>query len=113
MSPITTHVLDTGRGKPAGGVPISLEVKSEKGDWKPLDKGATDADGRAELLASESHVPTGVYRLSFDTAAYFLALNTEGFYPEVRIVFEIREPSHRYHLPLLLSCNGYTTYLGS
>ena len=113
MSPITTHVLDTTRGKPAGGVPVSLEVRSEDGNWRPLDKGATDADGRADLLTSESHVPRGVYRLSFDTAAYFMALNVEGFYPEVRIVFEVRDPSQHYHVPLLLSRYGYSTYRGN
>jgi len=113
MSAITTHVLDTSRGKPAGGVPVSLEVRTEDGAWKTLDKRATDADGRAKMLAEETHAPRGVYRLSFDTAAYFQALNLEGFYPEVRIVFEVRDPSQHYHVPLLLSRYGYTTYRGS
>lgn len=113
MSAITTHVLDTTRGKPAGGVPVSLEVRSEDGNWQPLEKGATDAEGRANLLPTESHVARGVYRLSFDTAAYFIALNVEGFYPEVRVVFEVRDPSQHYHVPLLLSRFGYSTYRGS
>ncbi len=112
MSAITTHVLDTTRGKPAGGVPVSLDVRSEDGNWQPLEKGATDAEGRASLLP-ESHVARGVYRLSFDTAAYFIALNVEGFYPEVRVVFEVRDPSQHYHVPLLLSRFGYSTYRGS
>ena len=113
MSVVTTHVLDTSRGKPAGGVPVSLEVRSEDGTWKLLERGATDADGRAKMLASETHVPRGVYRLSFDTSSYFVALNVEGFYPEVQVTFEVRDPSQHYHVPLLLSRYGYSTYRGS
>jgi 5-hydroxyisourate hydrolase len=113
MSILTTHVLDTSRGKPAGGVPVTLEVRSEDGSWKRLDRGATDADGRAGMLANEASIPRGVYRLSFDTAAYFSALNVEGFYPEVVVTFEARDPSQHYHVPLLLARYGYSTYRGS
>jgi len=113
MTILTTHVLDTSRGKPAGGVPVTLEVRSEDGSWKRLDRGATDADGRAGMLANEASIPRGVYRLSFDTAAYFSALNVEGFYPEVLVTFEVRDPSQHYHVPLLLSRYGYSTYRGS
>ncbi len=113
MSAITTHVLDTSRGKPAGGVPVTVDVRSEEGVWKQIGKGATDADGRARMLTSEDHVARGTYRITFDTAAYFAALNVEGFYPEVQVVFEVRDPSQRYHVPLLLSRYGYSTYRGS
>jgi 5-hydroxyisourate hydrolase len=113
VSILTTHVLDTSRGKPAGGVPVTLEVRSEDGSWKRLERGATDADGRAGMLAKEASIPRGVYRLSFDTAAYFSALNVEGFYPEVLVTFEVRDPSQHYHVPLLLSRYGYSTYRGS
>jgi 5-hydroxyisourate hydrolase len=110
---ITTHVLDTSRGRPASGVPVSLEVRSEEGSWKEIGRSATDGDGRVMLLTSKSQVPRGLYRLSFDTGAYFRASNVESFYPEVRIVFEVREPSPRCHVPLLLSPYGYSTYRGS
>ncbi|MGH9316027.1 MAG: hydroxyisourate hydrolase [Thermoanaerobaculia bacterium] len=113
MSGITTHVLDTSRGKPASGVPVLLEVRLEGGDWKEIGRSATDTDGRACLLESETNVPRGVYRLSFDTGAYFLASNFEAFYPEVRVVFEVRDLSQRHHVPLLLSPYGYSTYRGS
>jgi 5-hydroxyisourate hydrolase len=113
MSIITTHVLDTSRGKPAGGVPVTLGVRSEDGNWKVIARGATDADGRAGMLSAETSVPRGVYRLSFDTAAYFNALNVEGFYPEVAVTFDVRDPSQHYHVPLLLSRYGYSTYRGS
>ena len=113
MSIVTTHVLDTSRGKPAGGVPVTLEVRSEDGSWKVIDRGATDADGRAGMLSAETSVPRGIYRLSFDTSAYFNALNVEGFYPEVQVTFDVRDPSQRYHVPLLLARYGYSTYRGS
>jgi 5-hydroxyisourate hydrolase len=113
MSDITTHVLDTSRGQPASGVPVLLEVRTEEGDWKEIGRSATDADGRASLLDAGTHVPRGLYRFSFDTGAYFLARNVKGFYPEVRVVFEVREPSQGCHVPLLLSPYGYSTYRGS
>jgi 5-hydroxyisourate hydrolase len=110
---ITTHVLDTSQGRPASGVPVWLEIRSEDGGWKEIGRSATDGDGRAILLTSKSRVPGGLYRLSFDTGAYFRAANVESFYPEVRIVFEVREPSPRCHVPLLLAPYGYSTYRGS
>lgn len=113
MSGITTHVLDTSSGRPASGVPVALEVRSEEGSWRQIARSATDGDGRASLLAAKSQVPRGVYRLSFDTGAYFLASNVEAFYPEVRVVFEVRELSPHHHVPLLLSPYGYSTYRGS
>jgi 5-hydroxyisourate hydrolase len=113
MSGITTHVLDTSCGKPASGVPVLLEVRSDDGGWKEIARSATDGDGRASLLPARSQVPRGVYRVSFDTGAYFLASNVETFYPEVRVVFEVRELSAHHHVPLLLSPYGYSTYRGS
>jgi 5-hydroxyisourate hydrolase len=113
VSGITTHVLDTSRGQPASGVPISLEVRSEAGVWMPLGKATTDADGRAKISAHGVSVARGVYRLVFDTLAYYRAWNVEGFYPEVEIVFEVRDPSQRYHVPLLLSPFGFSTYRGT
>jgi 5-hydroxyisourate hydrolase len=111
MSAVTTHVLDTSLGKPAVGVPVLLEVRAEDGTWKPIGRAATDSDGRAQM--AEEHVARGTYRISFDTASYFLALNVQGFYPEVQIAFEVRDPSQHYHVPLLLSRYGYSTYRGS
>ncbi|HKA37036.1 MAG TPA: hydroxyisourate hydrolase [Thermoanaerobaculia bacterium] len=113
MSAVTTHVLDTSRGKPAVGVPVLLEVRAEDGTWRPIGRAATDSDGRAQMLPAGDHVARGTYRISFDTASYFLALNVEGFYPEVQIAFEVRDPSQHYHVPLLLSRYGYSTYRGS
>jgi 5-hydroxyisourate hydrolase len=113
MSGITTHVLDTVRGRPAIGVPFTLEARGDGGEWRAVGRGATDGDGRAKLLAPESLIPAGTYRVIFDTGAYFRAWNVEGFYPEVVIVFEVHQASQHYHVPLLLAPYGYSTYRGS
>ena len=114
MSGITTHVLDVSKGLPASGVLVVLEVRSALGDWQVLGHGTTDVDGRArELLPTGATLSEATYRLTFDTEAYFSAQNIEGFYPEVTVVFSVREATAHYHVPLLLSPYGYTTYRGS
>ena len=114
-NPITTHILDTARGVPAEGVPITLEIQDGASSWKLLAQDTTNSDGRvAGLLASNpSAFVAGVYRISFDTKAYFAAAGTKAFYPYVRVVFEIEDPAQHYHVPLLLSPFGYSTYRGS
>ncbi len=113
MSAITTHVLDTSRGRPAAGVPVTIEIEAA-GGWKLIGKGTTDADGRvSQLIPSELTLSAGVYRLIFDTARYFTAQKLECFYPQVTVVFEIRDPAQHYHVPLLLGPFGYSTYRGS
>ena len=112
MSTISTHVLDLTRGRPAEGVPVALE-KQEGKDWRALSIGKTNADGRLKELVPGGHpLAPGVYRLSFDTAVYFEAHEQSGFYPLVQVVFEIGAAQH-YHVPLLLSPFGYSTYRGS
>lgn len=110
---ITTHVLDTTRGLPAAGVPITLEYQ-KSGGWVTLGAGKTNQDGRIPNLLDPSHTPApGRYRLTFDTLAYFRAIGTEGFYPVVTVVFDLTAPGQHYHIPLLLSPFGYATYRGS
>lgn len=109
MSKITTHVLDTALGKPAAGIAVRLERKEDAG-WVAIGAGATDADGRCRDLAPDA--PAGIYRLTFDTGAYFARAGRTSIYPEVSIVFNCTGEAH-YHLPLLLSDNSYTTYRGS
>lgn len=114
MSGITTHVLDTARGRPAGGVPVTLEVRAEGGGWRELGRGATDDDGRLKTLLPPGHaLSEGVYRLTFDTFVYFASHDTEGFYTEVVVSFVVRDAAQHHHVPLLLSPFGYSTYRGS
>ena len=113
MSGITTHVLDTARGRPAAGVPVTLESKGE-GGWRVVGRGATDADGRLrDLVPPDFVLSEGDYRLTFDAGAYFAAAGAEGFYAEVSVSFVVRDAAAHYHVPLLLSPYGYTTYRGS
>ena len=110
---ITTHVLDTAKGAPAVGVPVVLEIWSESG-WRVLASAATDRDGRARHLFPDDAVMTeGTYRLTFDVHAYFQAQAVATFYPEVSVVFTVRDADRHHHVPLLLSPFGYTTYRGS
>lgn len=114
MSAITTHVLDVTRGRPAGGVPVTLEIEESEGAWAALGRGETDADGRLRnLLPDDARLQAGVYRLTFGTGRYFASIGAEGFYPYVQVVFELREAGEHYHVPLLLSPYGYSTYRGS
>ena len=113
MSRITTHILDVSRGSPAGGVGVVLE-RSDAAGWTQLGRGATDADGRLRnLMAEGDGLQPGVYRLTFDTGGYFRRLELQGFYPEVQVVFTVRDGQQHYHVPLLLSPFGYSTYRGS
>ncbi|MGH9744817.1 MAG: hydroxyisourate hydrolase [Candidatus Acidiferrales bacterium] len=112
MSEITTHVLDVSVGQPAAGVPVTLEIESA-GNWKELSRGATDSDGRLRHLLVPGSLVNGTYRLSFETKAYFKSRKVKGLYPEVAIVFQVRNAKEHYHIPLLLSPFGYSTYRGS
>lgn len=114
MSAITTHVLDTSRGRPAAGVAVRLERPAADGSSELLGTARTDPDGRArDLLPSDSAPAPGRYRLVFETDAYFREQGVDGFYPEVAILFEIHVSSEHFHVPLLLSPFGYSTYRGS
>jgi len=114
MSRISTHVLDTAKGKPAPGVPVRLEFQDSSGKWSLLGSAKTDQDGRcAQLLPENKTLAEGVYRLAFDTATYFAASGENGLYPAVEILFRVRNGESHFHIPLLLSPNGYTTYRGS
>ncbi|MBI1741758.1 hydroxyisourate hydrolase [Candidatus Acetothermia bacterium] len=114
MSKITTHVLDVTQGCPARGVPVFLEFETSVFAWKMIGKGVTDEDGRLRnLLSSDYPLQPGNYRIRFNTGAYFSNQNIQGFYPEVSVSFTIRDASQHYHVPLLLSPFGYSTYRGS
>jgi 5-hydroxyisourate hydrolase len=111
---ITTHILDTSRGRPAPGVHVVLERREPDGSWMRVGDGHTDADGRLRGLMPEGAAAApGVYRLTFDTGRYFAAREVRAFYPSVTVTFEVAEDGGHYHVPLLLSPFGYSTYRGS
>ena len=112
MSQITTHILDTSKGKPAAEVTIIL-YKHEHSEWVELARGKTNQDGRIpDLLDKKTILATGFYKMRFETKPYFEQNNIETFYPFVEIVFDISSQEH-YHVPLLLNPFGYSTYRGS
>ncbi len=111
---ISTHVLDTARGKPASGVPVRLEWQEAPDRWRLLAAARTDQDGRCgQLLPEGESLRAGNYRLSFDTEHYFAAQKIAGLYPLVQIAFSAREGEAHFHIPLLLGPFAYTTYRGS
>lgn len=111
--PITTHVLDQSRGRPAAGVAVLLEIRAGE-SWRELGRGTTDDDGRVQhLLGSNTILEAGEYRISFAVAPYFAELGVESFYSSIAITFLVVSTNQHYHVPLLLSPFGYSTYRGS
>lgn len=108
---ITTHILDTSRGKPAPNVAVKLEMRRDD-EWQEVGRGATDGDGRCKSLTPAALKP-GVYRLWFDIASYFREQHIETFFPEVVVIFRIDDAAQHYHVPLLVSPYGYSTYRGT
>jgi 5-hydroxyisourate hydrolase len=119
MSGISSHVLDTARGRPAAGVVVQLERWDPAAGWQPLGAGSTDAQGRIAHFEPGLPLSAGEHRLRFETAEYFARQTyfTEqgqaAFYPRVEVTFVVTSPSEHYHIPLLLSPFGYSTYRGS
>jgi 5-hydroxyisourate hydrolase len=114
MSAITTHVLDISIGKPAAGVAVKLDRQSDDGHWETIGVQETDTDGRArDLLREGENLLAAVHRLTFEVGAYFNENRVDCFYQEVTIAFTVKDASQHYHVPLLLSPFGYSTYRGS
>ena len=112
--PITTHILDTARGRPARGVAVTLDRQSGQGEaFVEIGHGISDEQGRVENLHASTKLDLGTYRLRFETGAYFRTQGIRSFYPDVRVVFAVDAPDEHYHVPLLISPFGYSTYRGS
>lgn len=109
---LSTHILDTALGKPAWGVALVLLLETPDG-WSEIGRGSTDADGRCRTLLGERALEEATYKLRFETAQYFASQKVRSLYPYVEIAFAIADASQHYHIPLLISGNGYTTYRGS
>ena len=113
MSSITTHILDTSRGMPAAGVEIQL-TKFDNNKWQCIGNGKTNSDGRVSNLCDKHIVlSAGTYKMHFNTKQYFSAVGDAVFYPYAEVVFVIGVETAHYHIPLLLSPFGYSTYRGS
>jgi 5-hydroxyisourate hydrolase len=116
VSRLSTHVLDTALGQPARGVAVRLDMlpsAAAGGGTVIVSTTATDDDGRVADLLEGAPLAAGVYRLTFQTGAYFAATGRAAFYPRVQVTFEVTAPEQHHHVPLLLSPFGYSTYRGS
>ncbi|WKZ94332.1 hydroxyisourate hydrolase [Chimaeribacter arupi] len=109
---LSVHVLNQQTGKPASNVEVTLEQKQEAG-WKFLNKATTDKDGRIKQFWPAQPAATGDYRVVFKTGHYFQEQKQESFFPEIPVEFHISNTTEHYHVPLLLSQYGYSTYRGS
>ena len=110
---VSTHILNTALGRPAAGVGVTFEVH-HCGVWVEVSTAVTDVDGRCkQLLPDDREMEAAVYRIRFDTAAYYAAQQVQGLYPVIEITFSVTDSIQHYHIPLLLTANGYTTYRGS
>ena len=107
---ITTHVLDTSRGVAAAGVSVALDMR-HGAEWTSIGRRTTDGQGRVASF-SDGALAAGTYRLTFDTGAYHRNLGVTPFFPEAAVTFEAQSGAH-YHVPLLLSPYGYSTYRGT
>ncbi len=113
MTQITSHVLDTSRGKPAEGIEISLYHMGDQ-EQQLLGSAITNSDGRvSDFTGTVSSLPAGTYKLAFALDAYFSEQGIDTFYPNADIVFRISGDGQHYHVPLLLNPFGYSTYRGS
>jgi len=109
---LSTHILDTALGRPAAGVGLVLS-QMQDGAWREIGRGETDSDGRSKTLLGDAALEAATYKIRFATAEYYAAQKLTGLYPFVEIVFEVKDPRQHFHIPLLLTANGYTTYRGS
>ncbi|KAI8349415.1 hydroxyisourate hydrolase [Blakeslea trispora] len=113
-SPITCHVLIASLGIPGQNIDVKIEKLDNANGFSVLSTSQTNSDGRCpNLLPNDYHVEKGIYRVTFETKAYFSKMGQECFYPYVQIVFELANPEQHYHIPLLISPYSYTTYRGS
>ena len=111
---LSSHILDISKGMPATGVPIKLEKLNEQNKtWAFVDEKITDVNGRVPDFLNMDKKNLGIYKLTFLTGDYFKKNNIESFYPFIEVVFQIKDSSSHYHVPITLSAFGYSTYRGN
>jgi hydroxyisourate hydrolase len=109
---LSTHVLDTARGKPAAGIVVTL-LRVVGNESVPIRAAITNADGRTEPALATVDLTPGIYEVAFAVAPYFERHNIEAFYDTINVRFRVSSGVQKYHVPLLLSPWGYSTYRGS
>ncbi len=109
---LSVHILNQQTGKPASGVTVRLEQQSAN-QWKTINQAETNQDGRISALWPDTKPTVGTYRVTFETGEYFTSQKLDTFFPEIPVIFSISKPDEKYHIPLLLSQYGYSTYRGS
>lgn len=112
-NPLSVHVLNLENGLPSPGVNVTLE-KHVGQNWQPLARGVTNEQGRiGELFPAKQAFESGEYRVVFKTGEYFKQAGRDTFFPEIPVIFEVKNTDQHYHIPLLLSPYGFSTYRGS
>lgn len=115
-NPLSVHVLDLQTGQPTPGIRVDLERRSAAGDWQPLGEGTTDDQGRIRALvpaAALARWSAGEYRVVFRTGEFYARRQQPSFFPEIPVVFRVDSAQQHYHVPLLLSPFGFSTYRGN
>ena len=112
-NPLSVHVLNTQTGKPSEGVKVDLE-QQQGGQWVTLASKTTDKDGRIGAFYPQGkNFTAGVYRVTFHTGEFFQRQHQTTFFPDVPVNFQVTNTQEHYHIPLLLSQYGFSTYRGS
>lgn len=116
MNPLSVHVLDLQTGQPSPGIRVDLERKLAPGNWEAIGSATTDEQGRVRALVPASAIgqwAAGEYRVIFRTGAFYARAKQPTFFPEIPVVFQVQDAQQHYHIPLLLSPFGYSTYRGN
>ncbi|RZT10652.1 5-hydroxyisourate hydrolase [Duganella sp. CF402] len=112
-NPLSVHVLNLVDGLPSADVVVTLEKRNGE-QWTLLNSGVTNEQGRiAELFPKNTEIGKGVYRVTFKTEKWFAEHNSKSFFPEIPVIFNADGSVQHYHIPLLLSQYGYSTYRGN
>lgn len=115
-NPVSVHILDLQTGQPTPGVQVEIEMHAKNGTWQPVGKGQTDENGRIRSLIAQDALMTwsaGEYRVVFKTGDYYRTKKQATFFPEIPVVFQVEDQKAHYHIPLLLSPFGFSTYRGN
>ena len=109
---ISTHVLDLARGVGGKDVPVVLLKRAADGQWSEMGKAKTDENGRIRSFAEGKSYETGIYKLEFDMSGY-PTVQAAPFFPEIDLVFQVSDAKAHYHVPVVVSPFGYSTYRGN